>query len=359
MVDLWLPENGKEFREKIDISRYSDGDIPISHFKETFNQLSVWPLFEEMDIVSDMLERPVSCHLKQKLQDLIDEDYIFLGGPNSGMFRNISTDEYCIRVIKPGDKTNLEECLDAIGTCYDKPEHDKEKIVDNFMRDIDLGGTLIYFLIKDNKPLVYNKLFYSISRNDEPIFYYDAIENGDPTTNSICQWVSDNRTEQFLFSVGSAVQIAKDLDILEIGMAERELEELAFEMGCPNHYLLKNDVKKVGYPVHKKNKGDVVYQARVFGVKNNKPKVLDLRKIQSGTRLIQDFQRNYETLQRNNFNPNSKKYDTRFLYLSLCNDAIQKMGTGTKDKRDLIQSEFDEVLANKDGHKVPYLDDSI
>jgi len=354
MVELWLPEKGREFREKVDSSRYSDGFVPITHFRETFNQLSVWPLFEEMHIVSNMLERPISCKSQKRLQDLIDEDSIYLGGAYSGLLRNASTREYSINVIKPGDLSGLEQGLDAIGTCYDNPEHDKTQILDRFMKDISFGGTLIFFLMKDEKPVVYNKLFYGISRNNEPILYYDAMENGDFKAKSVYEW--DGRIDELLFSFGSAVQMAKDLDILAIGMGEREAEELAFEMGCPNHYFLQDNLKKAGYPIHPKNKGDVVYQARVFGKRSNKPKVFDLKKMQSGTRLIQDFQKIYDAIKRTDFSQNSRKYDSRVLYLALCNKAIRKMETGTQEKRDLIQAEFNEILNRKGDYVIPYLD---
>ena len=82
------------------------------------------------------------------------------------------------------------------------------------------------------------------------------------------------------------------------------------------------DKRKVGIPVDPRNKGDVVYQARMYKVNGRKFRVMDTVKMRSTNAMIKDFMEVYAGLEQEGFNQDKLRFCERLQYISLLGLSI-------------------------------------
>ncbi|MFT4303445.1 MAG: hypothetical protein ACMXYG_02695 [Candidatus Woesearchaeota archaeon] len=343
--ELWFEKQGQEFARKFGRSLFALEDrISINYLQETLKELSIWPLYEAINISAKSLDQLISGEDKDRMINLVEQFNDFSGSPMYHMMITEPSSDYRFKAVTTNDRVYLTGALSVIETCYRSPEQNERAIIDRFLQDISAGGTFIYFLEKDGKPVIYNKLFHSISRHNRSVFFYDAIENGDKEVNHPIEWAQEGRLNELAYCIAFSVFAAGKLGITSVAMGDRELTEVTQDLGCMKRYTLPDDDKrKVGIPAHKKNKGNLIYQGRLWRDSNNKHRTIDLQKLQHGNQLIENFEQIYGALQQEGFRSDRKKFSERVDYLTLVKQALHYLDAGTSEQRAEIDRQM-EVL---------------
>lgn len=336
MANVWHPELGQEFRERVNDTIFSQPDnISVLALQNTLKQLAVWPLFEALDISHESLERLISGEEKDRLNKLKDTTVSYLVPDLHNAFSIEHIDHYSFRVVTPDDRDYLASALDQVNTCYQRKK--LNGIIGRFMQDVKLGGSILYFLEKEGVPVVYNKLFLVKSQKGNTALFYDSVENGNLAANKLKQWEEVEKLPELAFSMAFAAYMAQELDIIRLALADRELDEAGAVMGCRRSYILPHQQRKVGMVAHPENKGLVVYQNRLFKTANNKHRTLQVTKSRRGSELIEHFNRVYDLLAARDFDPTSKRFDERLQYMTLAHQAVQLMESGSSSVRSSVE----------------------
>ena len=194
--------------------------------------------------------------------------------------------------------------------------------------------------------MVYNKLFVSSTADRGLVLFYDAIENGDVQANSVRSWKNTQKMDQLVTSVAYAAFFARTLNVSALGLADRELDEFGSFLGCDSSHLLPRGHRKVGYPTHPNNKGEVVYQNRLYGRGGDKYRVLETTHFQTDVRLVSKFFEVYSALERFGFRKESKHYSARLQYVQLAYDVITLLHAADSVTLDKVREAKERVFAS-------------
>ncbi|MBI5002775.1 hypothetical protein HZC31_05285 [Candidatus Woesearchaeota archaeon] len=343
MVKLWYPEQATEFRD-----RYVHSPLPLNqiisapYVRDTAQQLAAFPLLQALTIAEYALTQPVSHDDKKKISDLEGKMLELMCSGDREEFQGI--EKYACRVVDPTNSEYMFHALNSVATCYSREK--RAGIINRLLEDIAIGGTFIFFLEKDDVPVVYNKLFVTNTPDRGLVLFYDAIENGNVQANAVKDWKTVGKMDQLAASLAYAAFFARTLNITALGLADRELDEAGSLLGCGNSYLLPKGHRKVGYPTHPDNKGEVVYQNRLYGRGGDKYRVLETAHFQTDVRLVSKFFEVYETLARHEFKPESKHYNARVQFIRLAYDAISLLHASDTETRERVREAKERIFAS-------------
>ncbi len=343
MVKLWYPERATEFRD-----RYFHSPLPLTQkvsapfVRDTAEQLFAFPLLQALSIAEHALTQSISPDQKRKISDLEKKMLELMCSGDKAAFEGI--ENYTCRIVSPEDSSYMADALDSIATCYTRS--DRPGIIHHFLEDIATGGTFIFFLEKDDVPVVYNKLFVSSTPDRGLVLFYDAIENGNFKANSVRAWKNDDKIDQLAASLAYAAFFARSLNISALGFGDRELDEFGHILGCDRSTILPSGYRKVGYPTHPNNKGEVVYQNRLYGAGNGRFSVLETSNFQSDVRLVSKFFEVYSALERIEFRKESKHYGARIQFLQLAYDAITLLHAADSATLDKVREAKEKVFSS-------------
>jgi hypothetical protein len=339
--DVRHPSLCTEFLEKWGDSPFLLEDrFSVGHCSDAIRQVLNWPLFAQLAILEQALQRPISSTDEKKLRSLEQCIQSFKQHPVQQVAS--STEErsrYEFKILTRDDQDYFMDALETLRTCYKRRK--LRGVTGRILADIELGGTIAYILEKDGTPVVYNKLFVCPTKTNGGIFlFYDAIENGKWDTNTLKQWMeptedaSEGRLNQLVYCVAMAGYMAAQLDIGTVQLADRELDELGRHMGSGRSQMLPRDDRKIGWLANYQNKGEVVYQARLFHNKGNKFRRFDVHFSRTAQQIRKGFYEVYQEMSRKRFNPRRlPRFKFRLYYLFCANRIIQEFQSGTSGLR--------------------------
>ena len=341
-----------EFRDHFASSPFHLEDrIGLGHCTSSIKAVRVWPMFEQLYILEKAATQRISGEAKQRLKDLETNIQSFSSVESPLQQALTSTEDdrgaYTVKIVGPNDQEYLLEGLEHIPTCYDKRK--RNGITGRLLADIELGGTVIYFLEKDGVPVTYNKLFVCPDNKGGTFLFYDAIENGVHTTDTVEHWVVQGKFEELVYSVAFAGYMTTRLGLDMVALADRELDEFGAMMGCNYSNTLLSQDRKLGWPTHPKNRGEVVHQNRLFG-RGVRFSQLKTHKARDPQQILDNFRRTYAELERKKFNPKSHHFIGKIYYLLCANRIMQSIQGGNKADRVL--------MANAIGQLQPHIDDN-
>lgn len=166
------------------------------------------------------------------------------------LFSQKTKDSYRIRIIKPGyPSEKLAKDLGAVKTCWINETNFNDPIimeqVEWLQKDVNTGGCIILMSEESDSDTgeyvsrVQTRAYVAITKRDEPILFYDTVENGNMAYNSIHEWVYAERGRELLYSIAATIHIAEKYGVSKIGIGEREVEELAGLLGFKEEVLFE------------------------------------------------------------------------------------------------------------------------